>query len=169
MNRNKLSLLLAIVTLLSTGLPASAQLGPGEVNLIGIGVNFLTNLINPPHRTAEINADVEMRKAKMAADIEIEREKLRIAATADRVSPVLNKWGVARTNCAPGLVVINGIDANANAVCVKPNQTISPGYYTYNQEQNVLLRTSGTVTRPSQNNPASTTLTATENISDKGF
>jgi hypothetical protein len=169
MNRNKLSLLLAIVTILSTGLPAAAELGPGEVNLIGIGVNFLTNLINPPHRAAEINADVEMRKAKMVADIEIEREKLRIAATADRVSPVLNKWGVARTNCAPGLVVINGIDANANAVCVKPNQTIAPGYYTYNQEQNVLLRTSGTVTRPSQNNSDRTRLTATENTTDKGF
>ncbi len=169
MNRNKLSLLLAIVTILSTGLPASAQLGPGEVNLIGIGVNFLTNLINPPHRTAEINADVEMRKAKMAADIDMEREKLRIAATADRVSPVLSKWGVTRVDCAPELVFITGIDPNANTVCIQPNQTFTPGYYTYNQQQGVLSRTISTVPRPSQNNPAPTSLTATKNINGKGF
>jgi hypothetical protein len=169
MNCNKLSLLVAIVTILSTGLPASAELAPGDINLIGIGVGFLNNLINPPHRAAEINAEVELRKAKMAADIDIEREKLRIAATADKVSPILTKWGVARTNCAPGLVFINGIDANANTVCVQPNPTITPGYYTYNHAQGLLFRTIGTVTRPSQNNSAPTRLTATGSTTDKGF
>lgn len=169
MNRNKLSLLLAIVTTLSTSLPASAELAPGDINLIGIGVGFLTNLLNPPHRAAEINADVEMKKAKMSADIEIEREKLRIAATADRVSPVLAKWGFTRANCAPELVFITGIDGNANTVCIQPNQKFTPGYYTYNHEQELFSRTISTVNRPSQNNPAPTSLTATRNISSKGF
>jgi hypothetical protein len=177
MNRNQLSLLLAIVTTLSTGLPASAEFTPGDINLIGIGVNLLTNLINPPHRAAEINAEVEMKKMRMAADMDIEREKLRIAATADKVSPVLTKWGVARANCAPGLVFINGIDTNGNTVCVQPTQTMTPGYYTYNNEQGVLLRTSSTVARPNQpvrgtspaENRATTKLTAAGNTTDKGF
>jgi hypothetical protein len=169
MNRNKLSLLLAIVTILSTGLPASAELAPGDVNLISIGVGLLTNLINPPHRAAEINAEVEMKRMRMAADVDLEREKLRIAATADKVSPVLNKWGVARANCAPGLVFINGIDPNANTVCVQPTQAMTPGYYTYNNEQGVLVRTSSTATRPTQNNQATTKLTATGDTTSKGF
>jgi hypothetical protein len=169
MNRSKLSLLLAIATILSTGLPASAELAPGDVNLIGIGVGFLTNLLNPPHRAAEINADVEMKRIRMAADVDIEREKLRIAAAADRVSPILTKWGVARANCAPGLVFINGIDANANTVCIQPNRTFTPGYYTYNHEQAVLSRTSGTVTRPAQLDRATSKLTALENTTDKSF
>jgi hypothetical protein len=169
MNRNKLSLLLAIVTILSTGLPASAELAPGDVNLISIGVGLLTNLLNPPHRAAEINAEVEMKRMRMAADVDIEREKLRIAATADKVSPVLTKWGVARANCAPGLVFINGIDPNANTVCVQPNQAMTPGYYTYNNEQGVLVRTSSTVNRPTQNNQATTKLTATGDANNKGF
>jgi hypothetical protein len=177
MNRNKLSLLLAIVTILSTGLPASAELAPGDVNLIGIGVGFLTNLLNPPHRAAEINADVEMKRIRMAADVDIEREKLRIAAAADRVSPILTKWGVARANCAPGLVFINGIDANANTVCIQPNRTFTPGYYTYNHERAVLSRTSSTVTSPTQfdrlggalSDRATTNLTAIGNTTDKSF
>ena len=172
MNRNKLSLLLAILTILSTGLPASAQLGPGEVNLIGIGVNLLTNILNPPHRAAEINAEVELKKAKMAADVDIEREKLRIEATADRVSPVLNKWGVARVGCTPGVVFINGLDPNANTVCVQPNQVMTPGYYTYNNEHGVLSRNISTVpptTPTTPNNSVITRLTTTGNTSGKGF
>jgi hypothetical protein len=169
MNRNKLSLLLAIVTILSTGLPASAEFAPGDVNLVGIGVGLLTNLINPPHRAAEINADLELKKARMAADVEIEREKMRIAATADKVSPVLNKWGVARVGCAPGVVFINGLDPNANTVCVQPNQAMTPGYYTYNNEHGVLLRNISTAPRTTPNNSAITKLTATGNTNGKGF
>jgi hypothetical protein len=169
MNRNKLSLLLAIVTICSTGLPASAELTPGEVNLIGIGAGLLTSILNPPHRTAEINAELELKKARMNADVDIERERMRIAATADKVSPILNKWGVARANCAPGLVFINGIDPNANTVCVQPNQTMTPGYYTYNNEQGVLLRNSGTVTRSTQPSSATTKLTSIGKVHHKGF
>jgi hypothetical protein len=169
MNRNKLSLLLAIVTILSTGLPASAEFAPGDVNLVGIGVGLLTNLINPPHRAAEINAELELKKARMANEMEIEREKMRIAATADKVSPVLNKWGVARVGCAPGVVFINGLDPNANTVCVQPNQAMTPGYYTYNNDHGVLLRNISTVPRTTPNNSAITRLTATGNTSGKGF
>ncbi len=171
MNRNKLSLVLAIVTILSTGLPASAELAPGDVNLIGIGVGLLNNLFNPPHRAAEINADLELKKAKINAEAEIEREKLRIAATADKVSPVLNKWGVARVGCTPGVVFINGLDPNANTVCVQPNQAMTPGYYTYNNDV-VLRRDISTVPRTTPttpNNSVITRLTATGNTSGKGF
>jgi hypothetical protein len=169
MNRNKLSLLLAIVTIFSTGLPASAEMTPGDINLIGIGAGLLTNLFNPPHRSAEINAEVELKKARMAAEVDIERERMRIAATADKVSPILNKWGVARANCAPGLVFINGIEPNANTVCVQPNQTMTPGYYTYNNEQGVLLRNSSTVTRSNQTSQGTTKLTSIGNVYNKGF
>jgi hypothetical protein len=170
MNRNKFSLLLAIatslVTNLATSLPASAELSAGDVNLIGIGAGLITNLLNPPHRTAEINADVELKKAKLAADVEIEREKLRIAAAADKISPILTKWGVARVSCAPGVVFINGIEANANTICVKPGKDITPGYYTYNHEKGVLLRTS------SANIPATSSIpTPAVNVNNakKGF
>jgi hypothetical protein len=183
MNRHKFSLLLAIstslVTNLATGLPASAELSSGDVNLIGIGAGLITNLLNPPHRTAEINAELELKKAKLAADVEIEREKLRIAAAADKVSPILNKWGVARASCEPGAVFINGIEANANTICVKPSKEITPGYYTYNQEKGVLLRTSSTTAPttpsvpapsvPAPSVPAPAKVTEDVNITQKGF
>jgi hypothetical protein len=173
MNRNKFSLLLAIVTSLATnlvtGLPASAELSSGDVNLIGIGAGLITNLLNPPHRTAEINAEVELKKAKLAADVEIEREKLRLAATADKVGPILNKWGVARVSCAPELVFINGIEANANTICVKPTKDLTPGYYTYNQEKGVLLRTSSANAPTTLIVPTPAKLTEDGNITQKGF
>jgi hypothetical protein len=172
MNRNKLSLLLAIITILSTGLPASAQLTSGDINLINIGVGLFNSIINPPHRAAEINAEVELKKAKMAADVDIEREKLRIEATADKVGPVLNKWGVARVGCTPGVVFINGLDPNANTVCVQPNQVITPGYYTYNNQHGVLSRNISTVPRTTPtppNNSVMTRLNTPGNTSGKGF
>jgi hypothetical protein len=164
MNRTKLSLLLAIVTTVSTSLPASAQMSSGEVNLIGIGVSLVNSLINPPHRDAEIKADAEVKKAQIAAETEITKEKLRIAA--DKVTPMLNQWGVSRVSCAPGLVFINGIDANT--VCVQPTGSISAGYYTYNSEKSQLLRTGGTISQTTQS-IRTTRVTANGNASDRGF
>jgi hypothetical protein len=170
MSRNKLSLLVAIATTLSISLPASAQLSSGEVNLIGIGATLVNSLLNPPHRDAEIKADADVKKAKIAAEAEIEKEKLRLAAT-DKVTPLLGKWGVSRVSCAPGLVFINGLDANT--VCIQPNSTIAAGYYTYNNEKSQLLRTSSTISQTTsqttQTVRATTRLTATENASDKSF
>jgi hypothetical protein len=166
MSRNQLSLLVAIATTLSISLPASAQLSSSEVNLIGIGASIVNSLINPPHRDAEIKADAEVKKAKIAAETEIEKEKLRLAA-ADKVTPLLGKWGVSRVSCAPGLVFINGIDANT--ICIQPNGTIAAGYYTYNNEKSQLLRTSSTISKTNQTVRATTRLTATENASDKSF
>jgi hypothetical protein len=146
MNRTKLSLLVAIVTVLATSLPASAQLSSGEVNLIGIGASIVNSLINPPHRDAEIKAEAEVKKAKIAAEAEIAKEKLRLAA--DKVTPVLNQWGVSRVSCAPGLVFINGIDANT--VCLQPSGTLAAGYYTYNNEKSQLIRTGGAISQTTQ-------------------
>jgi hypothetical protein len=155
MNRTKLSLLLAIVTTFSTSLPASAQLSSGDVNIIGIGAGILSGILNPPHRASEIQADAEIKKAKIAADMELEREKLRIAATQseDKVTPVLKQWGVSRVLCAPGLVFINGIDGLSNTVCLQPTQSISAGYYTYDTNKRQLLRTSSTIEQKTQTAP----------------
>jgi hypothetical protein len=166
MNRNQLSLLLAIVTTLSTSLPASAQLSSGDVNLIGIGAGILTGILNPPHRATEILADAEVKKAKIAAEMELERERLRIAASRaeDKVTPVLKQWGVNRVICAPGLVFLNGIDGISNTICIQPTQSISAGYYTYDSTKRQLLRTSNTI---EQNIPTSPSTTV--NSLKKGF
>ena len=165
MNRHKLSLLLAIATTLATSLPASAQMSSGEINLIGIGASLLNNLINPPHREAEIKAETEIRKAKIAAEAEITKEKMRIAA--DSVTPLLNQWGVNRISCAPGMVFINGIDSNT--VCVQPNAAMTAGYYTYNNTKSQLFRTSGTMSQTTQTTLTTLGVTTTGNSNRNGF
>jgi uncharacterized membrane protein YgaE (UPF0421/DUF939 family) len=150
MNRNHLSLLVATIAILTASLPASAQQSPGEVNLVGVGVSILSNIFNPPSRSAEIAADTEVKKAKIKAEMEIEKEKLRIAASAntDSVTPILKGWGVDRVNCAPGLVFINGV--GANTICVQPSTALAAGYYSYDKEKGRLLRTSSTASQTSQ-------------------
>lgn len=142
MHQTKLSLLV-LTTILATCLPTYAQEQP--LDLLGAGTTIINSLLNPPHRTAEINADVEIRKAKIAADAEIEKEKLRIEAnkTVDKVAPILNQWGVSRVNCAPDVVFINGIAPDT--VCVHPNRSIAPGYYSYNSDKQQLIRMSSSV------------------------
>lgn len=150
MNRNHLSLLAVCITILTTSLPASAQQSVGEVNLIGVGVSILSNIFNPPTRSAEIAADAEVKKAKINAEMEIEKEKLRIAAskTTDSVTPMLKGWGVSQVSCAPGLVFINGV--GANTVCVRPSTALAAGYYSYDKEKGQLLRTSSTASQTTQ-------------------
>ena len=147
MHWNKFSLLVCatVLSTLSIGRPASAQvLQSGDVNLIGIGASLLNNILYPPYRSTEIQAEAEVRKAKIAAEMELERERMRIAAAqaADKVAPILDRWGVNRISCAPGLVFINGIDANT--VCIQPTVAIAPGYYTYDGDRQILLRNSTT-------------------------
>ena len=91
----------------------------------------------------------------MAADVDIEREKLRIAATADRVSPVLNKWGVARANCAPGLVFISGL--GSDTVCIQPSPSMGAGAYTYDNAKQQLVRSGGTTSTASNSSGTATT------------
>jgi hypothetical protein len=112
-----------------------------STDFISGGITLLNNLLNPPHRSAEINADTEIRKAKIAAEAEIAKERMRIEASRnmDRVTPVLNQWGVARTNCAPGLVFINGL--TTDTVCIQPSQTIAAGYYDYDSARQQLIKT----------------------------
>jgi hypothetical protein len=158
MRQLKLSLLI-LTTILATSLPTYAQdqsttsttqtnqtnstAQTSSTDLIGVGASLLNSLINPPSRSAEINADAEVRKAKIAADAEIAKEKLRIEASksTDRVTPVLNQWGVTRIACAPGLVFINGI--TTDTVCIQPSTAMAAGYYTYDSAKQQLVRTSG--------------------------
>jgi hypothetical protein len=158
MHTHRLSLLI-ISTLLIASSPAYANTTPAKLepttnktliaqsspDLITVGVSLLNSLINPPSRSAEINADTEVKKAKIAADAEIVKEKLRIDASksTDRVTPVLNQWGVARISCAPGLVFINGI--TTDTVCIQPTAEIGPGYYSYNSAKQQLVRNSSSV------------------------
>ena len=160
MHKTRLSLLI-LSTLLTVSLPVYANNLPvagtnqnsstkstliaqaAPIDLIGVGATLINSLINPPQRSAEINADAEVKKAKIAADAEIIKEKLRIEASKDRVAPVLNQWGVARVACAPGLVFINGI--TTDTVCIQPNPAMTAGHYTYDSANQKLIRTSSAV------------------------
>jgi hypothetical protein len=169
MNRNKFSLLVACVTILITSVPASAQQGPsgglsGDVNLFGVGVSLLNNLLYPPHRAAEIAAEAEIKKAKIAAEAEIQKSRMQIeaSASADKVSPLLDRWGVSRVNCTtPGLAFIN---IDTSTVCVQPNGKISAGYYTYNSEKNQLLKTSNGNSQPTPSNSAPSNSTPSNSV-----
>lgn len=168
--------LLILTTIFAGTLPATANNGhsrqqPGsppvnssiaqatQVDLIGVGASIINSLINPPSRAAEINADAEVKKAKIAAEAEITKEKLRIEASksTDRVTPVLDKWGVTRVACAPGLVFVNGI--TTDTVCIQPEKNMSAGYYTYDSAKQQLVKNS------SDNNVQSTqTIQNNQNI-----
>jgi hypothetical protein len=182
MRHIKLSLLI-LTTLLTSSWPASAyqlsiepQQQPATTSRVLIadvtstdfitgGITLLNNLLNPPHRSAEITADTEIKKAKIAAEVEIAKERLRIEASqnTDRVTPVLNQWGVARTNCAPGLVFINGL--TTDTICIQPSQTIAAGYYDYNSAKQQLIRTIST-TQIVQSKPITSTINSAR---DCGF
>jgi hypothetical protein len=162
MHQTKLSLFI-LTTLLATSLPAyahRASVAQLEVqtpktnliaqtatttDLIGVGVTLINRWIDPPSRSAEITADAEVKKAKIAADADIAKEKLRLEASknTDRVTPVLEQWGVTRTNCAPDTVFINGI--TTDTICVQPSASLSAGYYTYDRTKQQLVRTSNNV------------------------
>ncbi len=170
MRQIKVSLLILTTIFVGT-LPATATEGhspqqPGsptnliaqatQTDLIGVGASIINSLLNPPSRAAEINADAEVKKAKIAADAEIVKEKLRIEASksTDRVTPVLDKWGVTRVACAPGLVFVNGI--TTDTVCIQPDKNMSAGYYTYDSAKQQLVRNS------SDNNVQTTQTTQTD-------
>jgi hypothetical protein len=162
MRQAKLSLLV-ITAILATSLPTHAQQISGEVqstDLIGAGVSLIKNLLDPPSRKAEITADTELKKAKIAAEAEITKEKMRLEATkaadaeakkeksqieasknADKVTPLLTQWGVSRANCAPGLVFISGL--GSDTVCIQPSPTMGAGAYTYDSAKQQLVRSGG--------------------------
>ncbi len=144
MHQTKLSAIL-ITTILATCLPVYAQEQSQSIDLIGVGTTLLNSIINPPHRTAEINAEVEIKKAKIAAEAEIEKERMRIEAnkTADQVTPMLTQWGVSRVDCSPNVAFINGV--STDTICIQPNQAIKPGYYNYDREKGQLIRTSSSI------------------------
>ena len=129
--------LLTALVLITIGAPAYSQ----EVKL-DLG-SVITTILNPPQRTAEINARAEVEKEKLRQDAEI--KKAQIAADAnkntDRVAPVLTQWGVNRVNCAPGVAFINGL--SADTVCITPTGSIAAGYYNYSPDRQLLVRVDG--------------------------
>jgi hypothetical protein len=180
MRQVKLSLL-TLITILAASLPARAQEQSStgtvitqatQTDLIGAGASIINSLINPPSRSAEIAADAEVKKAKIAADAEIAKEKLRIEASksTDRVTPVLDSWGVSRIDCAPGAVFVNGIVTET--VCVQPTSALTAGYYTYNSTKQQLVRTNNSDSniQTIQNVQTTRVSNYTErNITDRGF
>lgn len=182
MRQIKLSLLI-LTTILAASLPADAQdrssnttliAQVNSTDLISVGASIINGLINPPSRSAEITADAEVRKAKIAADAEIAKEKLRIEASksTDRVTPVLNQWGVAQVACAPGLVFINGI--TSDTICIQPNSSMTAGYYTYDSGKQQLVRNSANAQNTSSTNVQNVQSTRISNptsssSSDRGF
>jgi hypothetical protein len=179
MRQAKLSLLVITTIILATSLPTHAQ-PAGEAqstDLIGAGVSLIKNLLDPPSRKAEITADTELKKAKIAAEAEVTKEKLRIEATkaadaeakkeksqleatknADKVTPLLTQWGVSRVNCAPGLVFISGL--GSDTVCIQPSPSMGAGAYTYDSAKQQLVRSGGTASTASS---SSTTATSEKN------
>jgi hypothetical protein len=80
--------------------------------------------------------------ATKAADADDKKEKTQLEAkNADKVTPVLTKWGVSRVNCAPGLVFISGL--GNDTVCIQPSPSMVAGAYTYDSAKQQLVRTSG--------------------------
>ena len=176
MRQAKLSLLV-ITAILATSLPTHAQPAGGEMqstDLIGAGVSLIKNLLDPPSRKAEITADTELKKAKIAAEAEVTKEKLRIEATkaadaeakkeksqleatknADKVTPLLTQWGVSRVNCAPGLVFISGL--GSDTVCIQPSPSMGAGAYTYDNAKQQLVRSGGTTSTASNSSGTATT------------
>jgi hypothetical protein len=174
MHQIKLSLLI-LTTIVATSLPARADdrsstttiiiAQATSTDIISVGASIINNLFNPPSRSAEIAADAEIKKAKIAAEAEITKEKMRIEASksTDRVTPVLNQWGVAQVACTPGLVFINGI--TTETVCIQPTANISAGYYTYDSGKQQLIRNSSTSTQNvNSTNIQNVSSTSTQNV-----
>jgi hypothetical protein len=155
--------------------PAQSQSFAGQspsFDLVRAGVSVFTSLINPPHRADEIRAEGEVKKAKINAQMELDREKMRIEASRsiDRAAPVLVQWGATRVPCTPGVVFVNGI--TADTVCINPSNSIPSGYYSYSAGNNLLVRApENRPARPAEANPSIPTAPASAyaSISNKGF
>jgi hypothetical protein len=110
---------------------------PQEVRLDLTSV--INTILSPPHRTTEItaHADIEKERLRQQADVEKARIAAEAARNIDRVSPILARWGATRVACVPGVVFINGL--NADTVCINPINVIAAGYYNYIPERNLLV------------------------------
>jgi hypothetical protein len=131
--------LLVLAIILGCNSPASAQ----EIRIDFATVFTLVgNIFNPSYRAVQATADAEIAKerARQAAAIEQLKIELQASRNVDRSAPVVKKWGVERISCAPGAVFINGVIAHT--FCIKPNDRISAGYYTYDAARQQLVRTS---------------------------
>jgi hypothetical protein len=155
--------LLGLAIALSTNLPAQSQ----EIRIdFGTVFNVISNIVNPPHRAAQEQADAAVAKEKVRQAAEIAKVKSEIQANqnTDKAAPVFAKWGVERMSCAPDAVVINGI--SSDSVCIKPNDRISAGYYTYDSVRHQLVRTSTNTATSSQNSDGAVTRKTDR---DRGF
>jgi hypothetical protein len=155
--------LLGLAIALSINFPAHSQ----EVRIdFGTVFNVISNLVNPPHRAQQEQADaaVAKEKARQAAEIAKVKSEIQASQNADKAAPVVSKWGVDRISCAPGAVIINGI--TTDTVCIKPNDRISAGYYTYDAARQQLVRTS---TNPATSNQTSDSAATRQTEREQGF
>jgi hypothetical protein len=152
---------LATAATLWLTIPARAQ--SQQVDVVGAGISIFNSVINPPHRADEIRANAEVEKAKINARMELDREKLRIEATQskDSSSAVITQWGATRVPCAPGAVFVNGI--SQDTVCISPTASISPGYYNYSADKNLLVKVTGGGSQPTPQ----PSVTDSENVATK--
>jgi hypothetical protein len=165
MRQIKFSLLI-LTTILATSLSisadrASAQQTPVQLDLLGAGVQLFTNLINgDPAKTA---AAAEVRKAEIAAKAEVEKERMRIEAnkSTDTLTPVLNKWGVAKIPCGAGVVVIN---IGTDTVCIQPDGKTPSGYYTFDSAKQKLVRSNSNIAQSSTSTQSSGNTNTTTNV-----
>jgi hypothetical protein len=158
--------LLVLTTVLATSLSihtdrASAQQAPPQVDLVGAGVSIINSLLHPPTDPAKAAADADVRKAEIAARNALEMKKLDLEANknTDTLTPVLNKWGVARIPCGSGVVTIN---IGADTVCIQPTASTPAGYYTFDSTKQKLVRSGSTAQSGStaKNSPAQNSSTA---------
>ena len=110
---------------------------------------LLGSIINPPSRSAQINARVE--RERIAADLErnrmqiqlererIEQERLLASANSDPIAQTLAAWGWSRISCETNLPIV-AISGLANeAVCVQPTATMPAGNYSFDATANRLV------------------------------
>jgi Skp family chaperone for outer membrane proteins len=83
--------LLVVAIVLGIGFPAHSQ----EVRIdFGTVFNVISNIINPPHRAAQEQADAAVAKEKARQAAEIAKVRTELQANKDKVAPVVAKWGV---------------------------------------------------------------------------
>jgi hypothetical protein len=138
--------ILTLTSIVAIHTPVRAQ--SFSFDIVNAGVSVFNSLVNPPHRAEEVRVEAEIKKAKINAQMELDRERMRLEANKniDRAAPVLNQWGATRVPCTPGAVFLNGV--STDTVCINPSNAIPAGYYSYSAGNNLLVRSATTETKP---------------------
>jgi hypothetical protein len=132
--------------------------------LLTQSATLLGSLINPPSRSAQIQARTEQQRIAAETErermrIQLERERMeqeRLLATAptDPIAQLLAQWGWSRIACNSGIPVI-AISGMANeAVCVQPTAYVPAGNYSFNPATNQLVPIATATSYPNYSQPS---------------